>query len=100
MLRLFSWVFEQRGLSFASKLEYMQFYLPVTMGTSASQGFDSPAGEFADADLLAMFSGLDNPIGMADWLNLPSLSGNASNWRYARTADVLYFHISLNQCVA
>ena len=75
MLRLFSWVFEQKGLSFALKLECMQFHLPVAMSSSASQRVGSPVGEFVDADL-AMFSGLDDPIDMADWLNLPSFSGD------------------------
>ncbi|KAG9195860.1 hypothetical protein G6011_00981 [Alternaria panax] len=79
MLRLFSWVFEQKGLSFASKSECMQFHLPVTMDSFASQGFESPMGEFADADLFAMFSGLDNPVDMADWLSLPSFSADAES---------------------
>lgn len=74
MLRLFSWVFEKKGMSFASKLERVQFHSPVTMSSSASQRVGSPVGEFVDADLLAMFSGLDDLIDIADWQNLPAFS--------------------------
>jgi hypothetical protein len=56
----------------------MQFHSPVTINAYVSQGCESSMGDFADPDF-AMFSGLDNPVAMSDWLNLPSLSGDIEN---------------------